>query len=87
MITGNDRSVARIARSVSMPSISGISTSSVTMSGFSVSILFRAIAPFAAMPTTSRSGSSSMTVVSSLRTTTASSTTSTRMGLMTDRGA
>jgi hypothetical protein len=47
----------RISFSVWMPSISGISTSSVTRSGLSCAIFYSAIRPFAASPMTSIIGS------------------------------
>src|SRR3954451_1807690 len=71
---------ARIARTASMPFISGISMSMVTRSGRSWESLPTAILPFTAVPTTSMSGSADNTSVTILRTTTESSTTITLIG-------
>src|SRR5687767_5198789 len=63
--------------------MSGISTSSVTMSGLSCRTLDRAMRPLDAVPTTSMPGSSLRTFVTSRRMTTESSTTRTLI-LLTD---
>src|SRR4029453_16355680 len=61
-----------------MPSIFGISTSSVTTSGLRVLIIWRATRGSGAAPTTSMSGSLRIIVDSSWRMSAESSTTSTR---------
>ena len=68
-----------IRRSVSMPSMRGISRSSVTTSGRSSSIFFRAKAPSMAVPTTSMEGSRARIAGISFRIKAESSTTRTRM--------
>src|SRR6188768_2413388 len=68
------------SRRVARPSISGISISRVTTSGHSCGTRCKAIAPLEAVPTTSISGSPRKASDKSLRMTTESSTTSTRMG-------
>src|SRR4051812_1714652 len=80
MTMGTRLRVALIARTASMPFISGISMSIVIRSGLSWSSLPTAILPFTAVPTTSMSGSADNTSVTILRTTTESSTTITLIG-------
>ena len=80
MMIGTRLRLARMARTASMPFISGISMSMVTSSGLSCSSLATAILPFTAVPTTSMSGSAERTSVTILRTTTESSTTITLIG-------
>ena len=79
MITGSRGKSTRRCLSVSSPSMTGISMSRVTRSGLSWAIFASAIRPLAAVPTTSMSGSSANESATSLRTTTESSTTSTRI--------
>src|SRR5690349_1139470 len=79
MIIGSLGYAGRRFLSVSSPSISGISTSSVTTSGLSWGTFCSAILPLAAAPTISRSGSADRASVTSLRMMTASSTTRTRI--------
>src|SRR5271165_6566398 len=62
-----------------MPSISGISTSSVTMSGVICGILWRAMRPCGAIPATSSAGSRLTTSEIIRLTTTESSTIKTRI--------
>ena len=78
MITGIRGWVFRSSARVWRPSISGISTSSVTRSGWSCGSLASAIFPFAATPTTSTPGSLWRSFFTSSRMTTESSTTRTR---------
>src|SRR5579871_2797998 len=66
-------------RSISSPSISGISMSSVTRDGLSCGIRCNPMTPFGAAPTTSIAASSSRACVTRRRMTTESSTTSTRI--------
>ena len=80
MMIGTRLRAARIARTASMPFISGISMSMVTRSGLSCSSFATATLPFTAVPTTSMSGSADSTSVTILRTTTESSTTITLIG-------
>ena len=68
-----------IRRSVSMPSMRGISRSRVTTSGRSSSIFFRANSPSIAVPTTSISGSRARIEGMSFRMSAESSTTRTRI--------
>src|SRR3954453_20819880 len=75
MMIGTRLRPARMARTASMPFISGISMSIVTRSGLSCSSLPTATLPFTAVPTTSMPGASDSTSVTILRTTTESSTT------------
>jgi hypothetical protein len=82
MMIGTRLRRARMARTASMPFISGISMSIVTRSGLSCSSLPTAMRPLTAVPTTSIAGSSESTSVTILRTTTESSTTNTRIGSM-----
>jgi hypothetical protein len=79
MMTGMDRFFLRSSRSVSRPSSSGISMSSVTTSGLSVSIFARAMRPLAAVPTTLMSGLLPRASTIRRRTTTESSTTRTEI--------
>jgi len=76
--TGIGRSRISLPRK-SMPSMRGISTSSVITSGFSSRIISRAISGSAAAPTHSMSGSRLMISASRLRTSAESSTTTTRV--------
>src|SRR5690606_17442015 len=78
MMIGFRWPAARRARTVEMPSSSGISMSMVTRSGASCSTLPSARRPLAATPTTSMAGSAPSAWVTRRRTTTESSTTSTR---------
>ncbi len=80
MMIGVRRPSARMAATVAMPSISGISMSIVIRSGRSWSSLARATLPLTAVPTTSMAGSPASTSVTILRTTIESSTTITRIG-------
>ena len=68
-----------IMRSVSMPSIRGISRSSVTTSGRNSSTFFSANAPSMAVPTTSICGSRAKMLGISFRISAESSTTKTRI--------
>ena len=77
MMTGSEGQVLRISTRVDKPSITGISMSNRTRSGFSRSICRSPISPLAAVPTTSRSGSSFSIAAMKPRTTAESSTTST----------
>jgi hypothetical protein len=84
MMMGTRLRVARMARTASMPFISGISMSIVISSGFSASSLATATLPLTAVPTTSMSGSADRTSVTIFRTTTESSTTITLIGFTRD---
>jgi len=79
MITGSPGCVRRISFKAPMPSISGISMSSVTTSGSRSEILASANCPFDAMPTTSISESEVRFLAKSRRITAESSTMRTRI--------
>src|SRR5450755_1050689 len=68
-------------RSAARPSISGISTSSVTTSGCVCSTLSSASSPLIAWPATSMSGSAAIASLMIRRMNAESSTTSTRIGI------
>src|SRR5262249_26737939 len=79
MITGSPGWERRIEASVASPSISGISTSSVTTSGALCPIFRSAIFPLEAVAATSSAGSELITSDTIRRTTLESSTTRTRI--------
>src|SRR6185436_821945 len=79
MITGSSGYAWRSSLSVASPSISGISTSSVTTSGRTCRILASAMRPLGAVPITSRSASADRRSLTSRRTSAESSTTRMRV--------